>query len=144
MSGEQIGRDLPRRDAEDKLRGRTRYAIDRAEAGMLHGALARADVAAGRIARIDASAALAMPVGAGGVARKRCVEGRLVRDDGVALTRADLGVGLLDVRRESTDERASRDDDLRTRLGELGVPHVERPQVATGSPAAHRGTRRLQ
>ena len=61
MSGEQIGRDLPRRDAEDKLRGRTRYAIDRAEAGMLHGALARADVAAGRITRIDASAALAMP-----------------------------------------------------------------------------------
>ena len=61
MNGEQIGRDLPRRDAEDKLRGRTRYAIDRAEAGMLHGALARADVAAGRITRIDASAALAMP-----------------------------------------------------------------------------------
>jgi CO/xanthine dehydrogenase Mo-binding subunit len=61
MSGEQIGRDLPRRDAEDKLRGRTRYAVDRAEAGMLHGALARAEVPAGRITRIDASAALAMP-----------------------------------------------------------------------------------
>ena len=61
MNGEQIGRDLPRRDAEDKLRGRTRYAVDRAEAGMLHGALARADVPAGRITRIDTSAAVAMP-----------------------------------------------------------------------------------
>jgi CO/xanthine dehydrogenase Mo-binding subunit len=61
MNGEQIGRDLPRRDAEDKLRGRTRYAVDRTEAGMLHGALARADVPAGRITRIDTSAAVAMP-----------------------------------------------------------------------------------
>jgi CO/xanthine dehydrogenase Mo-binding subunit len=56
-----IGADLPRRDAEDKLRGRTRYTVDSGAVGMLHGALRRADVPAGNIRRIDVSAARAMP-----------------------------------------------------------------------------------
>lgn len=35
--------DFPRRDARDKLQGRTRYTVDRAHVGMLHAALARAE-----------------------------------------------------------------------------------------------------
>jgi CO/xanthine dehydrogenase Mo-binding subunit len=53
--------NFPRRDAADKLRGRTRYTIDQVRPRMLHGALARAQVPAARILRIDVSAARAMP-----------------------------------------------------------------------------------
>lgn len=53
--------DLPRRDARDKLQGRTRYTIDRVRPEMLHAVLLRARVPAGRIARLDVSAALGRP-----------------------------------------------------------------------------------
>jgi CO/xanthine dehydrogenase Mo-binding subunit len=53
--------NLPRRDARDKLRGRTRYTVDQGRPGMLHAALRRAEVAAGRILRIDTTRAEAMP-----------------------------------------------------------------------------------
>jgi CO/xanthine dehydrogenase Mo-binding subunit len=53
--------NFPRRDARDKLRGRTRYTVDRARPGMLHAALARAQVPSARIVRIDTSAARRMP-----------------------------------------------------------------------------------
>ena len=53
--------DFPRRDARDKLQGRTRYTADRAQAGMLHAALARAGEPAGRIRGIDTAAARRMP-----------------------------------------------------------------------------------
>lgn len=55
-----IGSDLPRRDAEDKLRGRTRFAVDRQRHGTLHAAIRRADRAAARIVRIDVTAARSM------------------------------------------------------------------------------------
>lgn len=61
MSSSVIGADVPRRDADDKLRGHTRYAIDGGQLGMLHAALRRSDVAAGSITRMDVSAARAMP-----------------------------------------------------------------------------------
>lgn len=61
MSGSVIGRDVPRRDAEDKLRGRTRYTVDRSGPGMLHAALRRAEVPAGRLVRVDVAPALALP-----------------------------------------------------------------------------------
>jgi CO/xanthine dehydrogenase Mo-binding subunit len=53
--------NLPRRDAPDKLRGRTRYTIDRIGPDMLHAALLRSDVASARIIGIDLSDALKMP-----------------------------------------------------------------------------------
>lgn len=53
--------DLPRRDAQDKLRGRTRYTVDRAGPNTLHAALLRSKVAAGRIRKLDISAALEAP-----------------------------------------------------------------------------------
>ena len=53
--------DLPRRDARDKLLGRTRYTIDRAQPRMLHAAILRAEVASARIARIDTTRARRMP-----------------------------------------------------------------------------------
>lgn len=56
-----VGADTPRRDAEDKLRGRTRFTVDRDRTGMLHAAIRRADCAAGRVVRIDTGAAEAMP-----------------------------------------------------------------------------------
>ncbi|WP_018698446.1 xanthine dehydrogenase family protein molybdopterin-binding subunit [Amorphus coralli] len=61
MNAPVIGADLARRDAGDKLRGRTRFTIDRAAAGMLHAAVRRADVASARIVSIDTAAARAMP-----------------------------------------------------------------------------------
>src|SRR3984885_2810327 len=52
---------FPRRDARDKLRGRTRYTVDQMRPRMLHAALARAQVPCARILRIDVSAARRMP-----------------------------------------------------------------------------------
>ncbi|MEO9338496.1 xanthine dehydrogenase family protein molybdopterin-binding subunit [Mesorhizobium sp. SB112] len=49
--------NLPRRDAQDKLRGRTKYTNDRVRPDMLHAVLLRSTVAAGRIRRLDVSAA---------------------------------------------------------------------------------------
>lgn len=56
-----IRMDFPRRDARDKLRGRTRYTVDQSRNGMLHGALRRSDVASARIVEIDIAAARKMP-----------------------------------------------------------------------------------
>lgn len=56
-----IGVDIPRRDAADKLTGATQYTLDLAPGGMLHAAVARSEVAAGRINNLDVSAAEAMP-----------------------------------------------------------------------------------
>lgn len=53
--------DLRRRDARDKLLGRTRYTIDRYSPGMLHAAVLRATVPSGRIVRLDVTKAAAMP-----------------------------------------------------------------------------------
>ena len=53
--------NLPRRDAHDKLRGRTRYTTDRVRPDMLHAVLLRSNVAAGRIVKLDVTAALAAP-----------------------------------------------------------------------------------
>ncbi len=56
-----IGSDLKRRDATDKLRGRTRFTVDRVQPAMLHAALCRAKLPAARILRVDTRAARAMP-----------------------------------------------------------------------------------
>ncbi len=53
--------DYPRRDARDKLHGRTKYTIDRTTGGLLHAAIRRADVASARLLRVDVSAARKMP-----------------------------------------------------------------------------------
>ena len=53
--------DLPRRDARDKLRGRTLYTVDRARPGMLHAAVLRAEVASARLLGVDFAIALKMP-----------------------------------------------------------------------------------
>ncbi len=53
--------NYPRRDARDKLSGRTRYTVDRSRPGMLHGAILRAQAAPARIVRLDVSAAEATP-----------------------------------------------------------------------------------
>ncbi|MDQ0475205.1 xanthine dehydrogenase family protein molybdopterin-binding subunit [Labrys wisconsinensis] len=53
--------DLPRRDARDKLQGRTRYTVDRGGAGTLQAVLLRAEVASARILRLDTAKARSMP-----------------------------------------------------------------------------------
>ncbi len=53
--------DLPRRDARDKLRGRTRYTVDRVRPDMLHAVLLRSHVPAGRIVKLDVEAARNAP-----------------------------------------------------------------------------------
>ncbi|HTI01561.1 MAG TPA: xanthine dehydrogenase family protein molybdopterin-binding subunit [Acidisoma sp.] len=53
--------NLPRRDARDKLQGRTRYTVDRAVSGMLHAVQLRAAVPSARIVSLDTAAARRMP-----------------------------------------------------------------------------------
>ncbi len=53
--------NLPRRDAKDKLLGRTRYTVDEGGHGTLHAAARRSEVASGRIVKIDVTPALSMP-----------------------------------------------------------------------------------
>ncbi|WP_428029962.1 xanthine dehydrogenase family protein molybdopterin-binding subunit [Ancylobacter sp.] len=53
--------EFRRRDARDKLTGRTRYTIDRAAPGMLHAAVLRAPVASGRLVKLDTAMAAALP-----------------------------------------------------------------------------------
>lgn len=52
--------NLPRRDAQDKLTGRTRYTSDHVGVEVLHAAIVRSTVASARILRIDFAPALAM------------------------------------------------------------------------------------
>src|ERR1700680_3567170 len=61
MSDVFVATDFRRRDARDKLRGRTRYTIDRYLPGMLHAAVLRASVPSGRIVCLDISRAARMP-----------------------------------------------------------------------------------
>jgi CO/xanthine dehydrogenase Mo-binding subunit len=61
MSDISVTMDFRRRDARDKLQGRTRYTIDRYLPGMLHAAVLRSPVASGRIIRLDVSRAARMP-----------------------------------------------------------------------------------
>ncbi|MCP3370631.1 xanthine dehydrogenase family protein molybdopterin-binding subunit [Bradyrhizobium cajani] len=61
MSDVAATMDLRRRDAADKLRGRTRYTMDRYLPGMLHAAVLRASVPSGRIVRLDISPAARLP-----------------------------------------------------------------------------------
>ncbi len=61
MSDVFTATDFRRRDARDKLRGRTRYTIDRYLPGMLHAAVLRASVPSGRIVRLDSCRAARMP-----------------------------------------------------------------------------------
>lgn len=61
MSDVSATMDFRRRDAADKLRGRTRYTVDRYLPGMLHAAVLRAGVPSGRIVRLDTSRAARMP-----------------------------------------------------------------------------------
>ena len=60
MSG-SVGKSIPRRDAEDKLRGRTRFTVDIDSGAMLHAAIRRTVVPAGRITRLDLGPAECMP-----------------------------------------------------------------------------------
>lgn len=57
----QVGKPLERTDAEGKATGRTRYAGDYTMPGMLHAKVLRADIASGRLTRIDATKARAVP-----------------------------------------------------------------------------------
>jgi len=56
-----IGQSRPRPDSEPKVRGRTRFAADRAVPGVLHARLVLAPYAHARIERVDRAEALALP-----------------------------------------------------------------------------------
>ena len=79
-------KNLPRRDAADKLRGRTRYTIDRVRPDMLHAVLLRSPLPSGRIVKLGLAPALAMP-GVRGVATYADFE-RLAAHCGLRLVEA--------------------------------------------------------
>ena len=56
-----VGQRVPRMDALEKVTGRARYTADVHRAAMLHAAFVRAPIASGRVLRLDASRALALP-----------------------------------------------------------------------------------
>lgn len=53
--------NFPRRDSQDKLRGRTKYTVDMENSDVLHAALLRAEVPSARLISIDTSEAKKMP-----------------------------------------------------------------------------------
>ncbi|MDF2605684.1 xanthine dehydrogenase family protein molybdopterin-binding subunit [Sphingomonas sp.] len=57
----QVGRPLPRVDGPRKVAGQARYAAEHFPDGLAHGVLLRAPVGKGRITRLEAAAARAMP-----------------------------------------------------------------------------------
>jgi CO/xanthine dehydrogenase Mo-binding subunit len=61
MSGKHIGRSLPRLEDRPLLTGRGRFAADISFPDQLHMRVLRSPVAHGKLRRIDASAALALP-----------------------------------------------------------------------------------
>ena len=67
-----IGKPLDRTDGLLKVTGRARYAGEYPEDGLLHGSVVSSGITRGRVVRIDASRALALPgvvaviTGAGG------------------------------------------------------------------------------
>lgn len=58
---DSIGKNHPRRDAEDKLRGRTMFTVDTDTGLMLHAALRRSEVPSGRIVSMNLEPARQMP-----------------------------------------------------------------------------------
>ena len=56
-----IGRDLPRKDAIEKVTGAARYAADFDEAGMTFGRLVTARIAKGRLLHLDLGPASDVP-----------------------------------------------------------------------------------
>src|SRR6202171_2882781 len=59
MAG-QVGRDIPRREARQKVTGRAEYVHNLRLPGMLYGKVARSTVPHGRILKIDTRAAMAV------------------------------------------------------------------------------------
>ena len=57
----QVGQPLERTDAEGKATGRTLFAGDYVMPGMLHARVLRSEIASGRLKRLDASKARALP-----------------------------------------------------------------------------------
>ena len=57
----EIGRNLPRLDARDKITGRAVYTADLYRSGMLHGAILKSPHPHARILSYDLSGALAVP-----------------------------------------------------------------------------------
>ena len=53
--------NFPRRDARDKLLGRTKYTIDVGGSEVIHAVLLRAEVASAQVLRLDVEAARSMP-----------------------------------------------------------------------------------
>ncbi|EFH10918.1 aldehyde oxidase and xanthine dehydrogenase, a/b hammerhead domain protein, partial [Pseudoroseomonas cervicalis ATCC 49957] len=60
-AGDGIGGRPPRIDGAAKIRGQARYALDQEVEGLVHGVLATAAIAAGRVRQVDTGAAEAAP-----------------------------------------------------------------------------------
>src|SRR5574340_451755 len=71
-----VGRRFPHHDAAAKAMGQARFTDDLELPGMLHGRLARATIAHGRILRVNTSKALALP-GVSGIITGRDIPDRV-------------------------------------------------------------------
>jgi CO/xanthine dehydrogenase Mo-binding subunit len=56
-----VGQPVPRKDGRDIVTGNVTYGVDVSFPGMLHGTLVRSSVASGKIVRLDAARARALP-----------------------------------------------------------------------------------
>src|SRR3954470_14037191 len=77
-----VGQRVPRMDALEKVTGQARYTADIQRPGMLHAALFRVPIPAGRVTRLDLSPALAIDGVRGGVAFAEVPD---VKIDGIRL-----------------------------------------------------------
>ncbi len=136
---ETVGRSLPRVDAADKVTGRALYTADLSFPGMLHGRLLGSPVAHGRLRRLDASRAAALP----GVAA--VITGKDVPDVtfGVSPARYDEPILARDKVRYVGDEVAAvaaEDEGTAERaLGLIEAEYEELPAVLTPEEAMREG-----
>ncbi|MBS7544244.1 xanthine dehydrogenase family protein molybdopterin-binding subunit [Ancylobacter oerskovii] len=137
--------DFRRRDAGDKLMGRTRYTIDRASPGMLHAAVLRAPLASGRIVRLDVTKAAALP-GVRAVATAADAPGRV----GIGIADHSLfaedvvryvGEPLAAVAADTPEQAQAALQAIEVEIAPLPAVFTMEQSLAPGAPLVHPGWR---
>ncbi|MGH6988882.1 MAG: xanthine dehydrogenase family protein molybdopterin-binding subunit [Stellaceae bacterium] len=138
----EVGRNLPRLDAQEKVTGRATYIADLYRPGMLHGAILHSPHAHARILSYDVSAALALPGVAGVLTGDDIAGGKFgpfIKDESVLAKGKVRFVGeavcLVAAEDEATARRAAQLIDVAYEE----LPAVLSPEaaMAPGAPLVH-------